>query len=510
MSEGLVHADGREIRTAHEATCDVAIVGSGPAGATVARALSARGAGVIVIEEGPHVRPDELPASGFLAMAALYRDLGASVLLGRAPIPFVQGRAVGGSSVINGAISWRLPRDVHAQWVRRDPPLAGALPWEALEQAFDEIEQDLHIAPTEAAIAGPKNLLMARGAAALGIEHRPTFRNVRGCVGLGRCLQGCPLGRKMSMDRTYLPDAVRRGARIFASVRATRIEVERGAAREVVAEAAGGGRVRIRARGAVVLVASAVETSALLLRSGIRHGPVGENFQCHPGVSMAGRFPEPVRNWLGATQGHEVIGVRGDGLKLEALGYAPAILAMRLKGAGSELAAELERLERWANWGAAIRAEARGRVRIGPRGRAVVRFDLARGDVARLRRGVRLLGEMMLAAGAEVVAPSAHGWRERVFDRATMARFEDEAPWDPRAYSLAVTHMFGTCAMGSAPATSVVRSDFRHHGVEALYVADSSVFPTNTGVNPQTSIIALASLCARAIAAPERAAAGAG
>jgi choline dehydrogenase-like flavoprotein len=53
--------------------------------------------------------------------------------------------------------------------------------------------------------------------------------------------------------------------------------------------------------------------------------------------------------------------------------------------------------------------------------------------------------------------------------------------------------------MGSDPARSVVRPDFRHHRVEGLYVADSSVFPTNTGVNPQTSIIALASICGRRV-----------
>jgi len=50
--------------------------------------------------------------------------------------------------------------------------------------------------------------------------------------------------------------------------------------------------------------------------------------------------------------------------------------------------------------------------------------------------------------------------------------------------------------MGSDVESCVVRPDFRHHTVESLYVADSSVFPTNLGVNPQIPIMALASLCA--------------
>jgi choline dehydrogenase-like flavoprotein len=76
----------------------------------------------------------------------------------------------------------------------------------------------------------------------------------------------------------------------------------------------------------------------------------------------------------------------------------------------------------------------------------------------------------------------------------------DEGPTDPRAYSLVISHLFGTCRMGSDPLTSVVRPDFRHHEVDHLYIADASVFPTNLGVNPQVSIMTMAALCARSVA----------
>jgi choline dehydrogenase-like flavoprotein len=62
--------------------------------------------------------------------------------------------------------------------------------------------------------------------------------------------------------------------------------------------------------------------------------------------------------------------------------------------------------------------------------------------------------------------------------------------------------MFGTAAMGSDPATSVVRPDFRHHAIDRLYLADASVFPTNLGVNPQLSIMTMARCCADAITGP--------
>ncbi|MBI5524983.1 MAG: GMC family oxidoreductase [Deltaproteobacteria bacterium] len=492
--------DGAAVRGREKLACDVAVVGSGPAGASAARVLARAGARVIVFEEGPFARFRDFPSDGFTAMAKFYRDMGASVLMGNAPMPFLQGRAVGGGSVINGAISWRLPRDVYDEWVLNDPAIGDAIPWDEIDAATDEIEKDLNVLPTDDAVAGPNNLLMAKGAEALGLEHRRISRYTRGCRGLGRCLQGCPEGNRLSMDLTYLADACAHGARVLSSVEVGGILVRDGRAAGIVGRASGGGTVTCEAGRAVVLAASAVQTPVLLMKNGLRHGPVGLGFQGHPGTSMIGWFGDPVRVWTGATQGHEVTGMRKEGLKFEALGYDIAVAAARLKSAGRAFAEEIRALDHWAAWGACVRAKGRGRVGAGF-GRASVRFSLLPEDVFRLRRGVRVLGEMMLAAGAEFVTPGVHGWHDKVAQRAVMARFEEEGPLDPRAYTMVLTHMFGTCRMGADPSKGVVRPDFRHHAVDGLYVADSSVFPTNTGVNPQTSIMALATICGRRIAA---------
>jgi choline dehydrogenase-like flavoprotein len=491
--------DGSDIRSAVHKTADVVIVGTGPAGAAAARTLASHGVHVVLLDEGPYVRPEQFPADGFSAMARMYRDMGASLSRGAPMMPLVQGRVVGGTSVVNGAISWRLPRDVHQEWVDADPALGDSLPWSELEPLFDRVEDHLNIRPTDEAISGANNLLLKKGADALGIENRPISRNVRGCRGLGRCLQGCPEGHKMSMEVSYLPDACRDGAEIFSDVRVDRVVVERGRAVGVTGVAKGGGAVTVVAAHAVVLAASAIQTPALLMRSGLRKGPVGENFQCHPGASLSGRFAEPVRLWTGATQGHEAIGLRKQGIKFEALGYDMTLVATRLKGVGAALSRDIEDMAHQAHWGAAIRASARGKVSVFG-GRPSVKLTLGDQDMRLVRRGVSVLGQMMLAAGADYVEPGVHGWKGRSSDRSEMADFADSGPIDPRAYMMAVTHMFGTCAMGSDPARSVVRPDFRHHYTERLYVADSSVFPSNTGVNPQTSIIALATMCGRRVA----------
>jgi choline dehydrogenase-like flavoprotein len=102
---------------------------------------------------------------------------------------------------------------------------------------------------------------------------------------------------------------------------------------------------------------------------------------------------------------------------------------------------------------------------------------------------------------AREVYPGIAGFDPVVRDRAELPRLEREAPLSPSAYSMSMTHLFGTARMGSDPARSVVRPDFRHHATAGLYVADSSVFPSNTGVNPMIAIRALAARLAERVLA---------
>jgi choline dehydrogenase-like flavoprotein len=497
MIMSLVAVDGRQIGRGERMTCDVAVVGSGSGGATAGRALAEAGADVIILEEGRWLRPADFSTDPITTLSGLYRDCGLTTTIGT-PMPLLQGRVLGGTSVVNSGICWRLPRDVYDQWLSADPALGQALPWEALDATAASIERALGVRPTSPAIAGEHDRLMARGARALALAHQPTNRNMAGCRGLGRCNQGCPAGAKMSMERSMLPAAAARGARIVTSVQVDEILTRGRAATGVAGRARGGGRLTVVARSAVVLAGGAIQTPALLLANRIRHGPVGRNFQCHPGLTVAGRFPEPVRAWTGATQGHEITSFMTDGIKLETVGLAPSLLASRLDSVGRRLGDDMAGLSHWATWGAGIRTVATGSVTRGRR-RPRVRFALAEADVHRVRTAVGLLGDIMLAAGATSIAPGVAGWPARVSDRGTMARLISHGPADARAYSLAISHMFGTCKMGTDPATSVIRPDFRHHVIDRLYVADASVFPTNLGVNPQVSIMTMARCCADSI-----------
>src|SRR5439155_26474545 len=114
-------------------------------GARMVRAES--GASVAVVEEGPAVRTEQFDDRAYATLRTLYRDMGGQIARGRAAIPVLQGRCLGGSTVVNSAIMWRLPEDVWGGW-RDGFGLGDALPFAELNANFDRIEGDLSVAPT--------------------------------------------------------------------------------------------------------------------------------------------------------------------------------------------------------------------------------------------------------------------------------------------------------------------------------------------------------------------------
>jgi choline dehydrogenase-like flavoprotein len=152
-----------------------------------------------------------------------------------------------------------------------------------------------------------------------------------------------------------------------------------------------------------------------------------------------------------------------------------------------------------AVWAVVIRAEAEGSVRPGWGGRDKVKLSLTTADIRRARKGTAMLARMMFEAGAREVWPGIYGLPS-VIRSIDEVKLIEEASLDSQMWSFITTHLFGAARMGVDPKTSVVGPDFQTHEAKGLYVVDSSVFPTNLGVNPQHSIMGMSRLAATRIA----------
>ena len=488
----------------HDAA-DWVVIGTGPAGAAVAETLTKARQDVVLIEEGRWIKKSEFNGRAFDAQKKAYREMGAIGAMGRSVMPVVQGRCVGGGSVINAAIIWRLPEDVLARW-RREFDIGDAIDEKELAVAFETIEKDLNIRETTPGALGRNHALLKAGSDKLGYESRIIPRNERGCEGYDQCLTGCPIGAKQSMDLTYIPSSLARGARLYHSAEANHIDVEGGRARRVHADfkdpltRARRGRLTVEARRGVIVCASTVQSPLLLWRSGIglSSGHLGKHFMAHPGASILGIIPDEVRIWEGATQGWDSEHFReSDHIKFEGLALPPDLLLGRLPWVGAELKKAMAEFDRMCNVGCAMVAQAEGSVRpLG--GGPLIFFTPTKQDMINLRKGLRILADIMVAAGAVAIIPDIHGVPGRLTPGQLGAL--DSASIDPRSYTMAMTHLFGTCRLGRDPRKSVVGPDFQVHETKGVYVMDSSVFPTNLGVNPQHSIMGVATIAAKKLA----------
>jgi len=506
--------EGSRLRGDTRVRAGVCVVGSGAGGAVAAARLAEAGHDVVLLEEGGFWRPEHFTEREGEMTARLYADAGTRATEDLAP-PIVQGRAVGGGTAVNWLAMLRTPEWVLDEWAV-EHGASGMRPSD-LAPVFERVEEETHarLVPDDA--HNPPNRVLLRGARALGWSARPVKVNALGCVRSGFCGMGCRYGARRGAGEVYVPAALAAGSRLFTDVRVERVELaERGSGAplkrvhaDVLDRETGAVRGRLTVEApVVVLAAGAVGTPALLQRSGMGGGGVGRYLRLHPTTAVLGRYGEVMYGAAGiplSTICDEFVrGSDGYGFWIETPPAHPAVSAAALPGFGAAHCALMESLPHLASMivlvrDGADRGASNGTVTVDRAGRPRIRYRLAAADRARLLRGMDAAARMHFAAGAtEVCTLHAHACRLRSpAELGAMAL----RPSGPNQLAVLSAHVNGTCRLGTDPETSGCTPDGERHGVPSLYVADGSLLPTAPGVNPQETIMALATVIAERIAA---------
>jgi choline dehydrogenase-like flavoprotein len=511
---------------------DVLIIGAGASGAAVAWSLAETRMRIVCLEQGDWVKSSEFPSNGRDWEERQFGDFSTSpnrrgnaadypINDADSPIKVVNFNGVGGGTILYAAHFPRLhPSDFR---VRALDGVADDWPvdYQTLEPFFALNDRMMGIAslagdpaypPKEAVLPplplGKTGQTLGRAMNALGwhwwaADSAIATRDYEGrakCVNLGHCIAGCAQGAKASTDITYWPEAIRQRVELRTGCRAREITVDaRGMASGAVYYDADGVECFQPAE-VVILACNGVGTPRILLNSvsgrfpnGLANssGLVGKNLMFHPYAAIRGYFDDPLDGYRGphigtwSQQFYETDRSRG---------FVRGYTYQFSRGQGPVLTAMTGMAKGLVPWGEGHHAAYR-RLFDRSAGMFAICEDLpeehntvtldpelkdAHGIPApkityRLGENSKRMLEHAMARGVEIL--QAAGARDIV----------TEAPVPNAGW-----HLLGTARMGTDPQRSVVNEWGRSHDVKNLFVVDGSVFVTSGGVNPTSTIQALA------------------
>lgn len=481
---------------------DVVIVGSGAGGGTIAGVLAQQGKQVVVLEAGGYYNEADFNQLELWAHQNMfYRGGTASTADGN--VTLLAGGTLGGGTTINWQNCVQPSTFLRNEWAR-----------EYGLEGLDGPEFNRHVqavlarmqATDECSDYNGPHQRMKEAADTLGYKWHIATRNTAKATynpdDAGYTHFGDQSGSKQGTLKTYLQDAYDHGAKILVRTRADRVLAENGRATGVAATYTDGERtakVRIKAKD-VVVACGALESPALLLRSGIGGPAVGHYLRLHPAGYIFGVYAEDQRAWWGPPQSGVMNEFadnnEGYGFLVEGSQYYTGLFAYLLANrSGKQHKEIMAQLARTSPFLCIIRDRGHGQVTIDEAGDAVHTYALTdEADQRNFRDGLATLIRMHEAAGAQemyATSPGVAPWKRGDDLQAFIAHVQ-AVPVGAGGQAMGSAHQMGSCRMGSDPATSVADPFGQLHDVKGVWIGDTSAFPTPSGANPMLTCMALA------------------
>jgi choline dehydrogenase-like flavoprotein len=484
---------------------DVVIVGSGAGGGVVAGELAEAGHDVIVVEKGGYYAEPDFDGDELTSTRNMYENKGLVTSRDLAMM-VMAGSTLGGGTTINWSASFRTPKFVLEEW-EHDFGLT-ELNGPRYQEAMNTVTARLGV-NVEESIPNRQNAILQAGAEKLGLAWDVIPRNASDCDDCGFCNYGCALGAKKSTLRTYLLDAhTKHGTRIAVNAQVEKVLIERGQAtgiKAVVTDCDGYQHQLTVQANVVVVAAGSLNTPGVLMKSGLTNVNIGRHLHLHPVTFVYGLYEEPVRGWSGKMMSRYINAFRnqdgrGYGAILETAPIHPSLSSLVLPWEDPAYFKDtMAKIENLSGLIVLTRDRYGGRITLDKHGKMALYYSLHPYDRQHMVQGLVEGLRVLIEGGAQHIATSIEGLRTCTIGLDNIDEFIArvvEHNFAPNTYALLSAHQMSTARMADTPEWGAVKPTGETWEVKNLFVADGSVFPTASGVNPMITIMSVAHVIA--------------
>ncbi|CAL5188332.1 unnamed protein product [Lathyrus oleraceus] len=506
--------------------CDAVVVGSGSGGGVVAGILAKAGYKVLVLEKGGYCARNSLSLLEGPTMDQMYESSGL-VATDDMSVFILSGSTVGGGSAINWSASIKTPQHVCKEWCEKHELelFESAMYREAMDAVCEKMGVQ-----SEVGEEGFNNAVLRKGCQEMGYPVSNIPRNSSADHYCGWCCLGCKDGKKKGTSETWLVDLVKSGnGAILPGCTAMKVlhkkkkgsgeKIARGVVFEF--EYKGSKDICVVESKVTIVACGALNTPALLKRSGLRNNNIGRNLHLHPVVMAWGYFPDaPVdsgasevwpEKWKKSYEGGIMTAMSSVVGEFDKSGYGAVIQTPALHPgtfsivmpwlSGSDIKNRMRKFSRTAHIFALARDQGSGNVH----SPSNISYQMGDLDEENLQKGIDKVLRILAAAGAEEIGTHHNKGKTINVKKASYHEFEkfvtkeSSRPIKDLSTPVCSAHQMGSCRMGSDPTQSAVKQTGETWEMEGLYVADTSVFPTALGVNPMVTVQSIAYCTAQSV-----------
>ena len=468
---------------------EVAVIGSGSGGGVAANILNEKYE-VGIFEKGSYgngeTNNETFGYHNFYDTNGIQQTRGYKVLL-------LAGMGIGGGTSVNWTTSLKTPDKILDEW----DSLTGQNNYfnsTEFKSSMDYVCKELNV-DVENNRVPQKEVKLAEGIELNDLNYKIIPRNTSNadCTESGFSTFGRYDESINSTNKIWFSEDKFEPENVFSDTNIKSLDIANGKATHINVE--NSGVLHKVAVDKVILAAGSLNTPKILLDSGYKNKQLGHNLKLHPVSGVAGKFSEEQKPWAGTMQGiysdDNLFRKDNYGYLLEGLPMHPSLFFPFFPNNNDKFDDFIESYKYWSG-GIVLTSDTSSGSIINKNPQHLWDYNLNDFDHNNLMHGMESLVRANYLAGAEEImvatSPTMHWKKSSNEDIEEFLNKMKAVKNEPFRMLLGSAHQMGTARMNPDPNLGVTDLNGKVHGLDNVFIVDSSVFPRCSGVNPMITI----------------------